>query len=199
MRDRLKDKISGLTEQVGLVDFYLKEVKNLSKKDTIFSICDLDDTLFARKDQLNSEPELVKKRWYEGNTYMINNISIHVMIQKYYEWKNYPQNIISKLSPETTLILTAGIPEYQYLKVKAMDLENFPLQIVWEGKDKILATLRYIIFQLKYIPSEIIVYEDRPQYFIEYRDLIEWVLWTKLTIMQVEMDGNEWYRKIEQV
>jgi len=61
-----------------------------------------------------------------------------------------------------------------------------------------MATIQYVLFTLKYIPSEIIIYEDRPQYFIKYRELIEWVLGCELTIMRVEMDGNNGYKKIEQ-
>jgi hypothetical protein len=51
-----------------------------------------------------------------------------------------------------------------------------------------LELIKYVIYKLKFIPSKITVYEDRPQYFIEYRDLIEDVLGTKLEIMYVEMD-----------
>lgn len=196
--DQLKKLFSWLTEQTGLVDFYLAEAKTLPKQDSILTICDVDDTLFGRKDQLEWEPELQKNRGYAGNTHMINKIGIHTMIDKYYIWKKYPQDIISKLSPKNTLLLTAGIFEYQQLKIKAMKLDDFPLKIVYSWKDKILETIRYVLFELKYIPSEIIVYEDRPQFFIEYRELIEWVLWCKLTIMYVEMDGNEGYKKIEE-
>ena len=63
---------------------------------------------------------------------MINEIGIHEMIRKYYMDTEYPQDILSRLTPEKTLLLTAGIPEYQQLKVRAMHLEKFPLQVVWE-------------------------------------------------------------------
>ncbi|MCD5374977.1 hypothetical protein LR010_00830 [Candidatus Gracilibacteria bacterium] len=199
MTEKLKNIISGLTDQVGLVDFYIAEAAALLKQDSSFVICDLDDTLFGRKDQMQGEPELKKNRGYAGNTYMINEIGIHEMIRKYYMDTEYPQDILSRLTPEKTLLLTAGIPEYQQLKVRAMHLEKFPLQVVWEGKDKILETIRYVLFELKYIPSEIVIYEDRPHFFIEYKDLIEGVLGTKLTIMYVEMDGNNGYKKIEEI
>jgi hypothetical protein len=97
------------------------------------------------------------------------------------------------------IILTAGMPELQIMKARWAGLEKYTLRVVAEWKDKILEAIRYVLFELKYIPSEIIVYEDRPQFFIEYRALIEWVLWTKLTIMYVEMDGNNGYKKIEAV
>ena len=62
MIEKLKNIISGLTEQVGLVDFYLEEVKNLPHKETTFSVCDLDYTLFSRDEQMEGEPILTEKR-----------------------------------------------------------------------------------------------------------------------------------------
>ncbi len=195
----LKEKISNLTDQIGLIDCYLIEVSKLPKKQTVFSIIDLDDTLFSRKQMLENDKRLRENRWYTGNMIVINEIGLHNMIEKYYRWKKYPQEIISEKDPQASLILTAWVPEYQKLKQEEMWISHFPMRIVWEGKDKVLETIRYVLFELRYIPKEIIVYEDRPQYFIEYRDLIEWVLWIKLTIMYVEMDGNNGYKKIEEV
>jgi hypothetical protein len=48
--------------------------------------------------------------------------------------------------------------------------------VTTNAEEKIIALIRYVIFDLKYIPTTIVVFEDRPQYFIEYRDLIEDVL-----------------------
>jgi len=53
---------------------------------------------------------------------MVNNIGIHTMIEKYYSGKSYPQDFLKNTSPEDILILTAGIPEYQYGKIRAMNL-----------------------------------------------------------------------------
>jgi len=79
---------------------------------------------------------------------MINHIGIHAMIEKYYQERKYPQELLKNSSQENTLILTAGIPEYQYGKIRAMGLLDYPYKIVWEGKDKVLELLRYIIFDL---------------------------------------------------
>jgi hypothetical protein len=80
-----------------------------------------------------------------------------------------------------------------------MNIEHIPMRVVWKGEDKIFQTLRYILFHLQYIPREVIVYEDRPQSFVEYRELIEGLLGCKLTIMYVEMDGNNGYKTIEEI
>ena len=94
-------------------------------------------------------------------------------------YKNHPlpKDILDKLDANRDIIMTAGgskdfqIPEH----------------------------IRYVIFELRYIPTKIIIYEDRPEHFIEYRELIESILGTKLTIMKVEMDGNRGYKRIEAV
>ncbi len=200
MKTKLKKLISGLTPLTGLIDFYLEEVKTLEKRDTTFVISDMDDTLISRERLAIDEPLLKQSRGQEGNKVVINHFWIQDIIKRFYADQNPPQDIVSIMKSATdTLVLTAWVPEYAMMKYRAAWLENFPIEVVYDGKDKILKTLQYVLFELKYIPNEIVVYEDRPQFFIEYRELIEWVLWCKLTIMFVEMDGNKWYKKIEKV
>lgn len=188
-----------LTERVGLIDFYLDQAALLEKRDSVLRICDFDDTLFGRQDQLAAEEMLRLNRGDAGTTIITNTLWIQGYMDKYYKWVNYPKDIISLLNKDTDIILTAGMRELQYMKIQTTWLQDYNLKIVDTWEQKILETIRYVIFELKYIPSEIIVYEDRPQYFVEYKQLIESVLWTKLTIMYVEMDGNDGYKKIEEV
>jgi len=198
--EELKELISWLTPLTGLVDFYMQESAKLEKKEWEFIISDMDDTLISRHRLAIDEPMLKENRGQEWNKVVINHFGIHNIVSRFYENQNPPKNIVNKMRAAwDCLVLTAGVPEYAIMKYKAAGLEEFPIQVVYDGSDKILKTLQYVIFTLKYIPSEIIVYEDRPQYFIQYRDLIEWVLGTKLTIMYVEMDGNDGYKKIEEV
>lgn len=194
---KLKKIIAPLTEHVWIIDEYLFQVAKLEKKDKNFIISDLDDTLFSRAEQLEKEPELVLRRWYMWNTYLINEIGMPSMIKKYYTNKSYPRDIVDTFTTHESLILTAGIYEYQIGKQKALWLTDFPIKIVSEWKDKILELIRYVIYTLEYVPSEVTVYEDRPQFFIEYRTFIEECLGTKLNVYLVEMDGNDEYKKIE--
>lgn len=62
------------------------------------------------------------------------------------------------------------------MKIEALGVIDISPKVVNEGKDKVLEVLRYIVFELGCIPSEIIVYEDRPEYFIDYRNLIQEIL-----------------------
>ncbi|MDR2640772.1 MAG: hypothetical protein LBC61_05740 [Candidatus Peribacteria bacterium] len=44
----------------------------LQKKDLTLIITDFDDTIFSRKEQLESDENLVKYRGEEGNNYIMN-------------------------------------------------------------------------------------------------------------------------------
>jgi len=199
-KQQLKELISALTPLTGLVDFYLEESAKLKKSEAKFIISDMDDTLISRHRLAIDEPLLKENRGQEWNKVVINHFGIHDIVQRFYTNQNPPLDIVNTMkNAQDALVLTAWVPEYAMMKYRAAWLKDFPIQVVYDGQDKILRTLQYILFELKYIPGEIIVYEDRPQYFIEYREFIEWLLWTKLTIMYVEMDGNDGYRKIEEV
>ncbi len=198
--ETLKKLILWLTPLTGLVDFYIEESAKLEKRGSRFIISDMDDTLISRHRLAIDEPLLKENRGQEGNKVVINHFGIPYIIDTFYAKQNPPQDIVNIMKEAAdSLVLTAGVPEYAMMKYRATWLENFPVEVVYDGKDKILKTLQYVLFKLKYIPSEIVVYEDRPQYFVEYRELIEWLLWTKLTIMYVEMDGNDGYKKIAEV
>ena len=198
-KESLENLISSLTDRVWLVDFYMQEAEKREKKNIPFIIADLDDTL-ASRDRLWKEEELLRiNRGQEWNKVVINHFGINTIIERFYENQTPPKDISELLSPDNCVILTAGVPEYQYRKREALWLTHLSINIVESWADKILETIRYVLFELWYIPREIIVYEDRPHFFIEYRELIEWVLWTKLTIMKVEMNGNADYTSIEEV
>jgi len=197
--EKLKEIITWLTDRVGLIDFYLGQASKLKKVESTLRICDFDDTLFGRRDQLEQEEMLRLNRGAAGITIITNTLWIQWYMDKYYAGVHIPTDIISMLDKDTDIILTAWMKELQYMKIQTIGLQDYNLKIVDAWPDKILETIRYVLFELWYIPSEIIVYEDRPQYFIEYRELIEWVLWTKLTIMYVEMDGNDGYKKIAEI
>ena len=53
-----KEKISHLTELTGLVDYYLEKVQTLPKKEKVFIVADMDDTLISRQPLTNGEEAL---------------------------------------------------------------------------------------------------------------------------------------------
>lgn len=199
-KETLKKLMLELGEREGLVDFYLQEIASLSKeKDMIIRIVDFDDTLFSRTEQLEKEKKLSENRAGAGIDVIVNEMGISHFIDTYYRGQDFPKDIFNLLDSETDLILTAGLRELQYMKTEAVGLLDFPTTVVNEGKDKILETLRYIVFEFGIIPAEVIIYEDRPDHFIKYRELLEGLLWCKITIILVEMDGNRGYKKIEAI
>jgi hypothetical protein len=63
-------------------------------------------------------------------------------------------------------------------------------KVVKLAEDKIIETIKYIIESLWFLPKKITIYEDRPMYFIENKQLLEEILWIPINIMFVEMIDN---------
>ena len=186
----MKEKLLELTEFNWLYDHWKNLVSQLEKKDQNIIITDLDDTIFSRKEQLEQSDELRNNRWIKGNHKIINEIWIKKYIDTWVKNKTYPNDIIRLLNKNTDVIITAGFLEIQKMKVQELWISDYKMLVVDEWKDKIIATIQYIIFDLGFIPSSITIYEDRPEFFIEYRDLLSDILWTQIVINKVFMDGN---------
>jgi len=195
----MKEKLKNITPYNGLYDYWKTEVNLLTKKDETFDVMDLDDTLFSVKERIESDEIFKLNRWEKWNLLIANQIGIKNIIHKYYTNKVYHKGIINSVTKHKSLILTAGLREYQEEKVRAMWISDYSMLVTTNAEEKIIALIRYVIFNLKYIPSTIVVFEDRPQYFIEYRDLIEDVLWVKLIINKVVMDWNDSVPNIEEI
>ena len=191
----MKEKLLKLTKNNYIIDYWKEQVKFLEKKDIELHIVDFDYTIFSRDEQLEKEEYLRKNRWDLWPKAIIENDWIHKFLEKYYNNTNFPTTILDKLNKKYDLIITAGVYEYQVSKLIACKLDDYNYIITESAKDKILEIIRYIIYKLKFIPSSINIYEDRPEYFKEYKDLIEDILGTKLNIYYVEMDWNRGYKK----
>jgi hypothetical protein len=99
-------------------------------------------------------------------------------LKDYYNNVSIPTEILSKLDSSRDIVMTAGgSRDFQIAKVRSCkELDDFKLVVTKDAQEKVPELIRHVLFELRYIPSEIIIYEDRPQYFIEYRELIESVL-----------------------
>lgn len=196
----LQNKLSEITEFTGLAEYYLEKAKSLPKKERVFIISDMDDTLLARSPLTQAEELLRTHRGMEGNKVVINHFGISDIVSRFYSDTNPPKDIQDMLRDPSydSLILTAWVPEFAYEKALAGWLLDIPFCVVDSAQDKILKTLQYVVQTLRYIPSEIRIYEDRPNFFIEYKELIEELLGTKLSVFYVEMNENESYKTIKQ-
>ncbi len=173
--------------------------KNFNRQEKIIKeiiITDLDDTIFSLDKRFEEYPILKEKIWEEWNKYIFENIWIENFIKKIYKNKKFPKNISSKLKKNCDLILTAWNENFQKAKLKELWLDNINYKIVKSWKDKILTMLKYFLEDLKSIPEKIIIYEDRPEFFIYFRDFIEKNLKTIVEINYVEMNWNEKEPKI---
>lgn len=186
----MQEKLLELTEFNWLYTHWKNLVSQLEKKDQNIIITDLDDTIFSRKEQLEESEELRNNRWIKWNNKIINEMWIEKYINTWVKNKTYPSDIIRLLNKDTDVIITAGFLEIQKMKVQELWISDYKMIVVDQWKDKIIASIQYIIFDLGFIPSSITIYEDRPEFFVEYRDLLSDILWTQIVINKVFMDGN---------
>jgi hypothetical protein len=65
--------------------------------------------------------------------------------------------------------------DFQVKKIQALNLNNINTVVVDSAEDKIIALIEYIIF-IGFIPNKITIYEDKPEFYIEYKNFIEKIL-----------------------
>ena len=75
-----------------------------------------------------------------------------------------------------------------------MGYGHLPCIVVPDAEAKIRALIEWVV-SLGYIPKTVTVYEDRPQFFIQYQWLIEQILGCALNIVHVQMN-NTGYEQI---
>lgn len=174
-------------------DAELKEleikIRKLEKKDIDLIISDFDDTIFCTKEAVESD---VRKwrRWNEWNQYILDVIWVKKFIDMFYTDRDFPKTIVSKLRKNHDLILTAWYEEIQLEKIKACKLDYLNYRIVYDPEDKIIETIKYVVEYLKFLPSKITIYEDRPKFYMEYQSFLEDFLWIDVDIIYVEMIDN---------
>jgi len=167
------------------------KVSKLEKKDIEIIISDFDDTIFCRNEQLEKSELLRTNRWNAWNDIILSTIGLENYINEFYKWKKFPNDIVSKMNKNHDLILTAWYKVLQDAKLTATNLiDKLNYIVVEKAENKILETIRYVVEDLWFIPSKITVYEDRPNYFIDNKDIIEKYLNTKLEVFFVEMIDN---------
>lgn len=197
--DRLQELMKDLTPNDFLTRRFLEETARLPRVDSKFIVSGLDETLFSRHEIKENEPLIKDNPDNAINRLIKFQIGIPYIIAKYYQGKSFPRDIVDQMNPNNALILTTGFEEIQKEKLQALWINDIPLRVMKKWDEKVLTTIQHVLYELRYIPSEVVIYEDEPCYFIQYRELLEWILDCKVTIMQVEMDGNEGYKSLEEV
>lgn len=168
----------------------IDKINKLEKKDLDLIIADFDDTIFSTKLLLDNDYRKWR-RWDEWNKYLLENNLIPKVIKEVYTNQSFPQTIIKKLKLNHDLILTAWIKEFSEPKLNATWVNIYNYIIVEKAEDKILESIKYVIYKLKYIPKSIIIYEDRPLHFIKHKKILENTLWINVIIKKVSMQWND--------
>lgn len=155
------------------VDSIVWLTKRLSKlpikKDVVLNVLDFDDTLYSRFNQLQ-EPIFQDNRWSEWNR-VIRQIWIDNFVNKFYKKTWAVIKLLRILENQNhnhrSIILTAWENDLQELKCEAVWIAwNKPkVVVVKESKNKPMKMLLEIL-ESWYIPGKIIVYEDRPDFFL---------------------------------
>lgn len=198
--DDLKSMMYELTDFWVLFGKYLDEVRRLQKRDETIIVTWLDDTLFSRQDLFEAEPLLANAdSEEERNKFSQYHIGIPKILQEHYTGKDFPQDIVSQMQPGRDFILTTGFENFQKQKADILWLWDFSMRVSAHHDDKILNCIQHVLYELKFLPKEIVVYDNNVEDFITYHELIEAILDCDLIIMKVEMDGNKWYKKIEKM
>ncbi|PIE85558.1 hypothetical protein CSA08_01335 [Candidatus Gracilibacteria bacterium] len=100
-------------------------------------------------------------------------------------------NFVIKKPNLTSVIITAGIDTLQKLKLQYSGMFEVPTIIVESGKEKVKALINYIINNLGYIPSEITINEDKPEFFIKYGKVLTEILGIKINVNTIKINKEK--------
>lgn len=88
-------------------------------------------------------------------------------IKEFYEGKEFPQDIVDELGKNPdSVILTAGYPQFQVKKIKAIGLGDIGTHVV-PAREKPIWLIGYISL-LDYIPAKVKIYDDTIKYRLQY-------------------------------
>lgn len=169
------------------------------------NVIDFDDTLFSRNEQLEKYEWLAEHRWDLGNIFILASClkisfeeAMNLSNEQREKWYRifadmfYSPDKLSSLkidvNSQVDWILTAWDPIFQKVKLEKTFPEKIPnYTVVSKSSQKPWELIKNII-KLWYIPKEIHIYEDRPEYFEEAFDILEKILKTKIFIHKVKID-----------
>jgi len=180
-------------------DFIIWLTKKLSKlpikKDIVLNVLDFDDTLYSRFNQLQ-DPIFQDNRWSDWNK-ILRQIWINNFVNKFYKRSGAAIKLLRILENQNqnhkSIILTAWETDLQMLKCENIWLEcNKPkIIVVKESKNKPMKMLIEIL-ENWYIPGKIIVYEDRPEFFLwnNWKTLAK-MLWIEIVVDHIFLDQED--------
>lgn len=167
-----------------------------------FNVLDYDDTISCREWSFDKFPELLERRGSAWNEYIEQELWYEKYVERVYGEKDRVAKLVNVLlssDPYTdSLILSAGIDELQWYKFSRTWLAGAKKQVVSSQAEKPRRLLHYIISKLWYIPGKIIIYEDRPDCFLECGDLLAKILGVEIVVNHVHLSGED-YNSIDSI
>jgi len=131
------------------------------------------------KEELKNAYRLFAEDYYKKEG-LINNLN------------EFIKDIVWNTKLKTNLILTAGDKYLQEEKLRSTWLSYVPYKVVEKHWQKV-KTILFHILELWYIPKKINIYEDKPEIFYKYWQIISNILWTELVINKIKInDNNIW-------
>lgn len=195
-----------LQEYIPDFHFYIPKLNQLYLRlGTTLNIIDYDDTLQHRHYQLQ-DGRLQDNRWKAGNRVIDEVIGRELFLETHYKKDSVVRRIAQILEMQSSRhaarILTAWESGWQTSKTKqswVYDRSN-GIITVGEWHEKIKELLD-IIIELGYIPSKIIIYEDRPEHFIRAAQALWKFLWgVEIVVNHVILSQKEVIkRQIEEI
>ncbi len=163
------------------------------KPNVVLNVLDFDDTLYSRIHQLQL-PILQDNRWIRWNEIINNEIWFNNFIETQYSENEVVEKLRQIIENQNTIhksiILTAWEKILQLAKCEKVWiwLDKSRVIVVDNAKSKPMKLVREII-KLWYIPGKIIVYEDRPEYFLGTNGIsLSKLLWIEIVVNHIFLD-----------
>lgn len=175
------------------------------RPEVTLNMLDFDDTIHDRSRQLNQLSLLQDNRWLEWNRVLKEEIWYRNVLEHFYIDNEVVRRIFAIIEKQSAVhkafILTAGEKDWQIAKCYSVGIREEIVPIItvetWAEKPKWL--LDYIISQW-YIPGKIIVYEDRPEYFLDSGVILSKILGgVELVVDKVKLSQWNTLRQIERI
>lgn len=172
---------------------------------TTLNVIDYDDTMQHRHYQLQ-DGRLQDNRWLAGNKVIDEVIGREKFLENHYRRDSIVRRIAHILEMQdenhVSRILTAGEETWQTSKTKITGvfdkIHGINIVSSWDQK---IAKMLHMILWLWYIPSKIIIYEDRPEHFQKAATALTKLLWwTEIVVNHVLLSQREVIKKqIEEI
>lgn len=194
-------KYSGILDEEWQKVFWNK--KRINYKDKV--VLDKSHPTFEKNAKILGEENL--SEFIENVLSRIKNLSqeeIRENYKKYWAeyysaiWKSEKNiwlignldELVINVRSEINLIITAtSARELSKIKLQKTWMDGYPYKLVDNPSEKLIVMVKYIK-NLWFIPKEIVVNEDKPEYFYRYWMVLSKFLWTKIRVKKIRINNE---------